>query len=281
MSLFIASLNSGSNGNCYYIGNKDEAILVDAGISCRETERRMKRLELSLKKVKAIFVSHEHTDHIYGIPRLSRKHGIPIYITSSTLHHGRLNLKQHLSFHFKAHEPVKIGNLSITAFPIHHDASDPHSFIVTHNDVNVGVFTDIGLACEQVKNNFKQCHAAFLEANYDEVMLHTGSYSIGLKERIRGGKGHLSNKQAAQLFKEYKSPFMSHLFLSHLSEENNSPKIVSELFTKIAGKTEIIVASRYEETQVYHIGSVSGTTATVLKKKSRGQYSQFQLSLFQ
>jgi phosphoribosyl 1,2-cyclic phosphodiesterase len=280
MSLFIASLNSGSNGNSYYIGNKNEAILVDAGISCRETERRMKRLELSLKKVKAIFVSHEHTDHIYGIPRLSRKHGIPIYITSSTLHHGRLNLKQHLSFHFTAHEPVKIGNLSIRAFPINHDASDPHSFIVTHNDINVGVFTDIGLACEQVKNNFKQCHAAFLEANYDEVMLHTGSYSIGLKERIRGGKGHLSNKQAAQLFKEYKPPFMSHLFLSHLSEENNSPKIVSELFTKIAGKTEIIVASRYEETQVYHIGSTSDTTVTILKKKSRGQYSRFQLSLF-
>src|SRR5215218_3896539 len=102
MSLFIASLNSGSNGNCYYIGNKDEAILVDAGISCRETERRMKRLELSLKRVKAVFVTHEHTDHIYGIQRLSRKHGIPIYITSNTLQQGRLSLKPGLAFTFKA-----------------------------------------------------------------------------------------------------------------------------------------------------------------------------------
>jgi phosphoribosyl 1,2-cyclic phosphodiesterase len=280
--MFIASLNSGSNGNCYYIGNKHEAILVDAGISCRETERRMKRLELSLKKVKAIFVTHEHTDHVYGIQRLSRKHGIPIYITSSTLQQGRLSLKPHLAFTFAAHKPIKIGNLSITAFPIHHDAVDPHSFIVSDNEVRVGVFTDIGLACDQVKKHFQQCHAAFLEANYDEIMLHTGSYSIGLKERIRGGKGHLSNKQAAQLFKECKPPFMSHLFLSHLSEENNSPQIASQMFTKIAGKTEIIVASRYEETQVYHIGdSAQSQPSMPFTRKSKTRSSQFQLSLFQ
>src|SRR5688572_33006173 len=90
MSLFVASLNSGSNGNCYYIGNQHEAVLVDAGISCRETERRLKRLELSIKKIKAIFVTHEHTDHIYGLSRLSKKFRIPVYITPETLAHGRL-----------------------------------------------------------------------------------------------------------------------------------------------------------------------------------------------
>lgn len=278
MSLFIASLNSGSNGNCYYIGNREEAILVDAGISCREIERRLKRLELSIKKIKAIFVTHEHTDHIYGISRLSKKYQLPIYITGNTLLNSRLNLRQDLVSAFTAYVPVKIGNISVTAFPIHHDASDPHSFVISCNEIKVGVFTDIGQPCEQLKNNFSQCHAAFLESNYDDEMLHRGRYPLSLKDRIRGGKGHLSNVQAAQLFLRHRASFMTHLFLSHLSAENNTPEIVHSLFNKIAGKTEIIVAPRHEETPVYHI-----TSANLIKntRKPVVRHSQFQLSLFQ
>src|SRR5688572_14898721 len=115
MSLFIASLNSGSNGNCYYIGNGSEAILVDAGISCRETERRMSRLNLSMQQVKAIFVSHEHSDHIRGVPVLANKYKLPVYITAATCHHGNLSLSSKCSF--KPYEPIHIGALSITAFP--------------------------------------------------------------------------------------------------------------------------------------------------------------------
>src|SRR5450631_777143 len=92
MSLFIASLNSGSNGNCYYVGNEHEAVLVDAGISCRETERRMLRLGLSMRKVKAIFVSHEHSDHINGIPVLSKKYRLPVYITQATLRNSGIRI---------------------------------------------------------------------------------------------------------------------------------------------------------------------------------------------
>lgn len=277
MSLYIASLNSGSNGNCYYVGNANEAVLIDAGISCRETERRMKRLELSIKKVKAIFISHEHTDHIYGVSVLSKKYQIPVYITSGTLENGRLRLKKHLTHHFSAYAPVQIGDLSITAFPKYHDAFDPHSFIVSGNNVNVGVFTDIGLACEHVTRQFKQCHAAFLESNYDEVMLENGRYTINLKRRIRGGKGHLSNNQALQLFSKHRPPFMSHLLLSHLSEENNTPDIVRELFSKKAGRTEIIVASRYEESPVFQVRNIAGHVV----QRSQPPMRTFQLSLFQ
>src|ERR1700733_12656087 len=126
MSLFIASLNSGSNGNCYYVGNEHEAVLIDAGISCRETERRMLRLGLSMKKVKAIFVTHEHSDHINGISTLSRKYQIPVYVTPHTLQFGRLVLKEGLTRTFSAYAAVTIGNLSVTAFPKFHDATDPH-----------------------------------------------------------------------------------------------------------------------------------------------------------
>lgn len=253
MSLFVASLNSGSNGNCYYVGNNDDAILVDGGISCRETEKRMKRLGLSIRKVKAIFVSHEHGDHIHGIPTLSRKFQIPVYITPKTLDHGKLDITPHLIASFTAFSPVTIGSLAVTPFPKKHDASDPHSFVVEGNHVRVGIFTDIGHPCEHVTRHFNLCHAAFLESNYDEGMLLAGSYPYNLKNRIRGDHGHLSNEQAAELFRQHKPAFMSHLFLSHLSQDNNHPKIAGDLFRKIAGNTQIIVASRHKETKLFHI----------------------------
>ena len=251
MALFIASLNSGSNGNCYYIGNSTEAVLVDVGISCTETEKRMRQLGLSMKTVKAIFVSHEHTDHIKGVSTLANKYKLPVYITKETAQ--GLRLIRQLSIPFTANEPVNIGGLSIVPFTKHHDAADPHSFIISHEGVAVGVFTDIGKACTQVTHYFSQCHAVFLEANYDEELLEKGGYPIYLKNRIRGDEGHLSNKQALQLFNDHRPAFMTHLLLSHLSKDNNDPQVVKELFTNAAGGVEIIVASRYEPTAVYTI----------------------------
>ncbi len=253
MSLFIASLNSGSNGNCYYVGNEREAILVDAGISCRETEKRMLRLGLSMQKVKAIFVSHEHSDHINGIPVLSKKYQMPVYITPATHQSGGVNIEDHLVVSFSAFQPVTIGSLQITAFPKQHDASHPHSFVISHQEVHVGVFTDIGIVCEHVIHHFSKCHAVFLEANYDDAMLDSGAYPYHLKRRIRGGKGHLSNKQAQLLFTTHRTPYLSHLLLSHLSKNNNDPKLVLDLFESCAEGTHIIIASRHAETEVYHI----------------------------
>jgi len=275
MSLFVASLNSGSNGNCYYIGNTEEAVLVDAGLSCKETEARLKRMGLSIKSVKAIFISHEHSDHIYGVSTLSKKHQIPVYITPDTKRYGRVSVKEHLTFSFKAYEPVLVGALTILPFPKEHDAIDPHSFVVSYNDVRVGVFTDIGVACHHVISQFKECHAVILESNYDEAMLEHGRYSKPLKDRIRGGKGHLSNLQALELFLSHRQEYMSHLFLGHLSAENNRQKIVKDLFSKNSGHTKIIIASRNKETLLYQI-----------RKPARGQMglpvdsSYSQLSLF-
>lgn len=277
MSLYITSLNSGSNGNCYYIGNGDEAILVDAGISCRETEKRMKRLGLRMETIKAIFISHEHSDHISGLVVLSRKYELPVYITEATEQFSNLKLDKKLVKRFRANEPMAIGKLSVIAFQKEHDAGDPHSFVVSSASVNVGVITDVGIACKKVIYHFKQCHAAFLEANYDEDMLENGSYPIHLKRRISDGKGHLSNIQALDLFIKHRPPFMSHLILSHLSKNNNDPSIVDALFQQHASNTRIVVASRYTETELFAIDAVEGTAAMVPQKiavKSK------QLSLF-
>ena len=251
MAVFITSLNSGSNGNCYYVGNHNEAILVDAGISCREIEKRMRQLNLSMQKLKAVFISHEHSDHIKGLKVLSKKYQLPVYITAPTLQNCFLQIENHLVNNFCASETITIGSLNINAFSKHHDACDPYSFTISCGEINVGVFTDLGICCENLIKHFKQCHAAFLEANYDDEMLEKGGYPYHLKKRIRGGKGHLSNHQALQLFMEHRPPFLSHLILSHLSKNNNCPKLVHELFNKHANGVEMIVASRDEATEVY------------------------------
>jgi phosphoribosyl 1,2-cyclic phosphodiesterase len=277
MALFITSLNSGSNGNCYYVGNHNEAVLVDVGISCRETEKRMLRLGLNIKKVKAIFISHEHSDHIRGLTVLAKKYQLPVYITPATMQYGRLFLDEHLIKPFSGYQPVQIGGLSVMAFPKFHDAAEPHSFVVSCNEVKVGVFTDIGAPCEHLIKHFKQCHAAFLEANYDEQMLAQGSYPYHLKRRISGGRGHLSNRQALELFVTHKPLFMSHLLLSHLSKDNNCPTLARNLFMQHAGGTEVIIASRYEETPVYAIQNSGYANVNISQYQAISNAAQFSL----
>lgn len=255
MSLYIASLNSGSNGNCYYVGNGKNAVLIDAGISCREIEKRIRQLGLSVFNIKAVFISHEHIDHIKGVEVLSKRYDIPVYITAKTLQNSHLNIGDNLLREFVADEAVEIEGMSVVAFSKHHDAAEPHSFTVCGNGVTIGVFTDIGRTCDNLIRHFKQCHAAFLEANYDEVMLEQGRYPYHLKNRIRGGYGHLSNTQALELFQMHKPAHMSHLLLAHLSKENNDPQLVSDVFKAHANNVEIIVASRYEESALLHISS--------------------------
>jgi len=264
MSLYIASLNSGSNGNSYYIGNDREAVLIDAGLSCRETERRMRRLGLPMSLVKAIFVSHEHDDHIRGVEVLSGRYQLPVYITDDTLENSRLQLDAHLIRPLSPDQHTTIGGLNILAFSKNHDAIDPHSFVVSAqredgNPIRIGVFTDIGHVCDNLTLHFQSCHAAFLESNYDELLLENGRYPWPLKNRIRGGKGHLSNYQALELFVRHRPAFMSHLLLAHLSQDNNRPDLVQRLFEDASGGTFVVVASRHGESEVYAIdGQYSG-----------------------
>ena len=257
MPVEVCSIASGSNGNCYYVGNENEAVLVDAGISCKEIELRMKRAGLSLQKVKAVFVSHEHTDHISGIPQLAKKYKLPVFISTQTLRGSRLWFEKSLINHFSADEEVVIGDLSIYPFSKLHDAADPYSFTVSCANINIGVITDIGRVCQNVIAHFNQCHAVFLESNYDEQMLDTGRYPIYLKNRIRNGHGHISNREALELFQMHRSPSLTHLFLSHLSYNNNCPKLVEELFAANAGNVKMIVTSRSKESEVYTIASLS------------------------
>ena len=278
MSLQIASLNSGSNANCYYVGNQNEAVLIDAGLSCRETDKRMKRLGLDIRSVKAIFISHEHADHIAGLQVLSKKYRLPVYITQNTLRNSDLEIEKSLTFSFIQGEPVSIGGLSIIPFIKSHDANDPHSFIVSNSTVHIGVITDIGYACKHVIKHFKLCDAVFLESNYCEQMLENGSYPLHLKRRISSRKGHLSNDQALKLFLNHKPDNLQLLILSHLSQNNNHPDIVNKLFTQHASSVKVIVASRHKETELFNIerNPQLRPVATIKRPKE----NKAQLSLF-
>jgi phosphoribosyl 1,2-cyclic phosphodiesterase len=271
MSLQIASLNSGSNGNAYYIGNQSEAILVDAGLSCKEIEKRMMGLSLPMQKVKAIFISHEHGDHIKGVQVLSKKYSLPVYISKGSYQHSGLSLDQ--PFWLQHSDEINIEGLKIRSFTKKHDAAEPISFTISSHEVTVGVFTDIGSCCDNLVQHFKNCHAAFLESNYDEGMLENGRYPYMLKQRIRGGLGHLSNRQALEIFLEHRPPFMSHLLLSHLSRDNNDPHLVEALFRAEAKQTKIVVASRYAASELYHIAAEPSLIRPIVKKP-------LQMSLF-
>ncbi len=278
MSIQLCSLNSGSNANCYYIGNSHEAVLIDAGLSCRETERRMKVSGLSMEKVKALFISHEHTDHITGMAGISKKYRLPVFVTNDTLRNSNMPVDKNLVNPFKHGRSVRIGQLSVTPFNKSHDAADPHSFMVSGHGVNTGVITDIGFACKRVIKYFEQCHAVFLESNYCDDMLTNGSYPWHLKKRISSDEGHLSNAQALELFMHYRSAELQLLILSHLSKNNNRPELVEKIFRPHAGKTTIHIASRYEASPVF---TIEAKEISLLRKPAKkSMKDERQLSLF-
>lgn len=276
MSLFFCSINSGSNANCYYVGNNNEAVLIDAGISCRETEKRMNELGLSIEKIKAIFISHEHSDHVSGLAGISKKHQIPVYITAATLANCKVPIEKNLVQNFSQQHAIIIGDLKITSFKKNHDAVDAHSFMISGNGVNVGVITDIGFACKKVIKYFGLCQAVFLESNYCDLMLANGNYPFYLQERISSDVGHLSNTQALELFRHYRSDDLQYLILSHLSKNNNKPELVENLFNPYADGTKIHVASRYAASPVFNISN----SPVVTKSKRKNIKNERQLSLF-
>ncbi|MBC8173703.1 MAG: MBL fold metallo-hydrolase, partial [Chitinophagales bacterium] len=238
-----------------------------------------KRLGLDMQRVKAVFISHEHGDHIGGLARLHKTFQLPVYITPQTLRNCNLMLQQkHLVNSFTKNRSVEIGSLTITPFSKSHDADDPHSFMISCNEIHVGVITDIGYACEEVMKCFKQCNAVFLEANYCEEMLENGNYPFYLKKRISSNTGHLSNAQALEVFLKHRSDRLQLLILSHLSKNNNRPELVNRLFNEHAAGVQIIVAGRDKETDVFEIKA--GKQMPVLQMKKTYKKHEAQLSLF-
>lgn len=247
------SIASGSNGNCYYLAKGEDAVLIDIGINTKHVEIRMARLGIDPASIKAIFITHEHTDHIRGLSVFSKRYQIPVYITPGSYEGSRLHMPEHLIHFISPNAQVNIGQLKIMGIPKFHDAKEPCSFVVTDGKVNVSIMTDLGRGCDNVKHVIQHSDVLLLESNFDEQLLQNGRYSYFLKNRIRSGWGHISNNTALELFLENRQPRLKHLILGHLSGENNSVELVDELFRPHCEDIVFSIATRYEETDIFEI----------------------------
>ncbi len=249
----ICALASGSNGNCYYVGNDQDAVLIDAGISRRQVLDRMRLKGLNPSKIRAIFISHEHADHFRGVRVLSKNLNVPVYMTRASLNKSWGPNRPALVTLFSPGDVVKIGGLQVYTFLKQHDAAEPCSFRIEHGELNVGVMTDIGEPCHNVTTHLSACQALFLESNYDEQMLLTGPYPYYLKQRVASPVGHLSNKQAFDLLAQYHHSEIQVVFLSHLSAENNRPDIAAAEFAPLSEKLNVKLTSRHAPAEVFRL----------------------------
>jgi phosphoribosyl 1,2-cyclic phosphodiesterase len=223
--LSVCVLASGSRGNATYLSDGHTAILIDAGLSGVEIQRRMADKGLDPCCLDAILVSHEHTDHIQGVGVLSRRLGLPVYISDRTLQAARPVLGKLSGISpFACGHAFAIGSLVVHPFSISHDAEDPAGFTIACNGAKVGLATDLGIATRLVKTHLAACDILILEANHDTRMLIDGPYPWPLKQRIRGRSGHLSNDDTAVLVEALQHDRLAHVILAHLSEENNMPE---------------------------------------------------------
>ncbi len=229
----MVSIASGSSGNCIYIGSERTHILVDAGISNKRIEQSLNEIGVKGSELDGILITHEHSDHIRGLGVLSRKYGLPIYSTKETLEEigGTKSLGEIPSELFcpVCHDvDFFIGDLEIKPFRIDHDAANPVAYRIQNDRKSVAVATDMGHYSQYIIDRLQGLDAILLEANHDVKMLEAGPYPYYLKRRILGDYGHLSNENAGRLLSCILHDHMKHIFLGHLSKENNYEELAYE-----------------------------------------------------
>ncbi len=218
--LRICVLASGSSGNCIHIESADTALLIDAGISAKETLRRMTEAGLDPAKLSAICVSHEHSDHTAGIRVLCKNLKLKLYANGDTARavRGTEALEWNL---FSNGSPFQIGDIELLPFPLPHDAYDPVGFILSCGPARLGIATDLGMPTQLIRERLRGCQLIVLEANHDEDMVQNSPRPWSLKQRITGRQGHLSNETAAALLAEIAGDSLQQVFLAHLSKDCN------------------------------------------------------------
>jgi phosphoribosyl 1,2-cyclic phosphodiesterase len=227
MSVRVCVLASGSAANCIFVGTENTRILIDAGLSGKETARRLSEIGAELAAVHAVCITHEHDDHKASLGVLHRRMGIPVYANAATIEAlmrgGELREVRWSVFETGA--AFTIGELRIEPFSVPHDSYDPVGFVVSHGAVRVAVVTDMGTATGLIRERLKHAQVVVLECNHDEQMLKDAKRPWSLKQRIAGRQGHLSNRQAAELVSEISGPALKAVFLAHLSRDCNRPDL--------------------------------------------------------
>ncbi len=249
----ISVLASGSSGNSTYVESKGSSILIDAGISARNISNKLSCIGKDISDIDAVFITHEHTDHVKGAERLNRHFDIPVYLNRPTYEYSVLSLKK--PKFFLTNKQIKFNDLLITPFEVSHDAIDPCGFKIQNNGETIGVITDFGKPNENIKELANKANCLVLETNHDVDMLINGPYPYHLKQRILGEKGHLSNIDAGLLVKENASENLRKIFLSHLSQHNNTEELALKTFSKLTEKLRLknIMTRQEENTELFNI----------------------------
>ncbi len=238
--LCFISFGSGSSGNCEYIGDKNQGILIDAGVKPENVTPVLKRYGISMSAVKAILLTHDHADHVRYTYKLVKKHPhIAVVCTPKCL--SGIFLRHSLSPRLKDYHkpifietPIKVGNFQITAFTTMHDGRDNVGYFIQAAGINFAVATDLGCISDRVDYYLRQANYIMLESNYDDYMLTHGKYPLHLQARIMADNGHLDNKVAAAYIAKIYTKKLSHVFLCHLSHDNNTPeKALEEMKTAL------------------------------------------------
>ncbi len=237
-SISLCMLASGSKGNAIYVTDGPTSILIDAGLSGIEIERRLSSVGLCPTSLDAILVTHEHSDHIKGVGVLSRRYHLPVYITSATLEAASRIGKLHEVRSIQCGQTFSFNGFDIHPFSLSHDATDPIGFTIQLGDTKIGIATDLGIATGVVKTHLKGSDLLVLEANHDPDLLLNGPYPWPLKQRIKSRSGHLSNHDTKDLLLEIQHSKLQHVVLAHLSDENNTPEAAHQTVRAALGQCE-------------------------------------------
>ena len=238
------SLASGSSGNCYYLGNGKQGVLIDAGISTRRIVQGLKKEGIELKSLMGILVTHNHNDHIRALDLLTSKHHLPVY-TTATVWKEILGNPYHKKLardcvrNIDANHVFNLAGWNIEAFTISHDTPETLGFYLWKDRNKITVVTDLGYICDTAAHYIRQANFLVIESNYDEQMLENGPYPVFLKDRIRGMRGHLSNQSTADFLANNYHPELSHILLAHLSQQNNHPDLALNTLQTALSQNEL------------------------------------------
>lgn len=232
--LRFSSLGSGSRGNATLVEAGTTCVMIDCGFSCAQAQKRLTRLGVDPDDIDAILVTHEHSDHISGVARFSRRWGTPVWMTSGTrAMHRDGELAELVTF--SSHNGFSIGDLQVRPFPVPHDAREPTQFVFDDGRHRLGVLTDTGSITAHIVAALDGIDALLLETNHDPQMLADGPYPLSLQRRVGGDFGHLSNAQAASLLERIDTGRLQHLLAAHISEKNNSRHLACDALAAVLG----------------------------------------------
>jgi len=225
MALRFASLGSGSSGNALLVQSGATRLLLDCGFGIGETAKRLARLGVAPGEVSAIFVTHEHSDHLGGVARFALRHAIPVHLTRGTALSLPVEFPANLVRLVDPHAACSVDDLLVDPFPVPHDAREPVQYVFSDGASRLGVATDLGTSTHHVEEKLSGCDALVLECNHDRDLLASGSYPRPLKDRIAGRFGHLENGDSAAILGRIDCSRLRHVIAAHLSRENNTREL--------------------------------------------------------